>query len=200
MDVTCRQYDAISAWFDSQRSHNDYLMERYYLEELRKGLHAQAHVLDLGCGTGEPIAGWLIRQGYKVTGVDGAPAMITLCQQRFPAMHWINCRMQEIDQPAPFDAIIAWDSMFHLSQEDQRGMFPLFGQYCKPGGLLLFTSGPHEGNITGEMQGMDFSYSSLSPHEYRSLLEMHDFQVLIHNTEDPECGNHTVWLSEKRSN
>jgi len=32
----------------------------------------------LGCGTGDPIAGWLIEQGYQVIGVDFASSLLAI--------------------------------------------------------------------------------------------------------------------------
>jgi len=72
---------------------------------------------------------------------------------------------------------------------------PWFTSRLKPGGLLLFTSGPDEGGAGGEMYGESFGYCSLSPTEYRKLLAGQGLEVLLHKAEDPACGGHTVWLA-----
>lgn len=192
----CGKYEKIAGWFDANRGRR--LMERQYLEALAARLPACGGVLDLGCGSGEPLAGFFIRGGFSVTGVDGSPAMIAMCRDRFPAMDWLVGDMRGLALGRRFDAIVAWDSFFHLSMDEQRAMFPVFGAHLNPGGCLLFTTGPSAGDITGSMQGEDFPYSSLSPEEYRRLLAEQGLGVVLHKAEDPACGGHTVWLAARR--
>lgn len=195
-DDVCGKYDRIAGWFDSSRGKG--LMELEYLDALLSRLPAGGSVLDLGCGSGEPLAGFLIRKGFLVTGVDGSPGMIELCRGRFPGMAWIEADMRGLALGRRFDAVIAWDSFFHLPKDDQRAMFPVFAAHSGPASLLLFTSGPAEGETSGVMEGSDFHYYSLSPQEYRRLLQEQGFEVLLHRAEDPQCGNHTVWLAVRK--
>jgi len=193
----CGKYDAIADWFEEQRNSSRRLMEKEYLDAVLERLPVHGHILDLGCGTGRPIAKYFITAGHRVTGVDGAPAMIEKCRADFPDMNWFIGLIQDVDFPMEFDAIIAWDSTFHMSMDDQRVIFCIFNKHTRPGGLLLFTSGPGEGEASGEMNGLEFTYASLSPDEYRRLLTANGFQILKHTVEDPECGGHTVWLAQR---
>ena len=43
-----------------------------------------ASVLDLGCGSGYPVAEYMVKRGLRVTGVDSSPTLISLCRQRLP--------------------------------------------------------------------------------------------------------------------
>jgi SAM-dependent methyltransferase len=192
----CAKYQKIAGWFDANRGRQ--LMEKEYLELMLARLTQGGSVLDLGCGSGEPLAGFFIRKGFSVTGVDGSEAMIAMCRERFPAMSWLAGDMRGLSLGRRFDAVLAWDSFFHLSMDEQRAMFPVFGAHLNPGGLLLFTSGPAAGVISGNIQGEEFPYSSLDAAEYRRLLDGQGMKVLLHRVEDPACGKHTVWLAEKR--
>src|SRR5688572_4778094 len=137
-------YEANAAAFDRDRGRQ--LMEAGYLDALLGRLPpGHRSVLDLGCGMGEPIARYLIDNDCRVTGVDAAPAMIDLCKTRFPAMTWMVGDMRSLALGERFDAIVAWDSFFHLTGEAQRGMFPIFREHIAPRGLLLFTSGVDDG-------------------------------------------------------
>lgn len=196
-DPICENYNHIADWFDEVRHKTGPLMEVEYLEAMAARLPHGSELLDLGCGTGEPLAAWFIGRGHHVTGVDGSPRMIELCRQRFPQMTWKVGLIQEVDVGRTFDGIIAWDSTFHLGAADQRTLFPKYGRWLRPGGLLLFTSGPAEGEAAGTMQDLPFTYASLSAEEYRRLLGENGFSVLLHRIEDPNCGNHTVWLAQK---
>ena len=171
-------------------------MERPYLDAVTSRLAPGASVLDIGCGTGEPIARHLIETGFDVTGVDAAPAMIALCRPRFPNAPWIEADMRTLALQRRFDAIIAWDSFFHLDQTEQRAMFPIFQRHIAPAGVLLFTSGPRAGEAIGILYGEELFHASLDLDEYRMLLASCRFRVLHFALEDPKCGGHTVWLAQ----
>lgn len=185
-------YEKIAKWYDEHRTKD--LMEREYLEFVLQHLPEHSSILDLGCGTGEPMAQYFIEKGHHITGVDAAQQMLDMCKRRFPNMTWIKADMRQIHLEKRFDAIIVWDSLFHLNANDQRSMFAIFQEHIKPSGILLFTSGPEEGEIWGQMDGCDFYHASLSPKEYQELLKQYSFKVLLHRIEDPNCGEHTVWI------
>jgi trans-aconitate methyltransferase len=189
-------YEANPGAFDRDRGRE--LMERTYLDALLALIDAQnRHVLDLGCGAGEPIARYMIDAGCRVTGVDASSAMIALSATRFPAMTWMVGDMRTLALDERFGAIVAWDSFFHLRVEDQRAMFPIFRAHIAPRGLLLFTSGPAHGEAINDLYGQPLYHASLDPEEYRSLLAANGFEVLRHSVEDPQCGRHTVWLAQQ---
>jgi SAM-dependent methyltransferase len=188
-------YEANAAAFDRDRGRQ--LMEAGYLDAILGRLSpAGRSVLDLGCGMGEPIARYLIDNGCRVTGIDAAPAMIDLCKARFPTMTWMVGDMRSLALGERFDAIVAWDSFFHLTGEAQRGMFPIFREHIAPRGLLLFTSGVDDGVAIGSLYGQPLYHASLAVDEYRCLLSRNGFDVLQHVVEDPTCGGHTVWLAQ----
>ena len=188
-------YEANAAAFDRDRGRQ--LMEAGYLDAILGALpREQRSVLDLGCGAGEPIARYLIDRGCRVTGVDAAPAMIDLCKDRFPSMTWLIGDMRRLALSQRFDAVIAWDSFFHLTTDAQRGMFPIFREHVAPRGFLLFTSGPEHGEAIGELYGQPLYHASLAADEYRCLLGRNGFDIVQHVVEDPACGGHTVWLAQ----
>jgi len=189
-------YEAVARDFDRDRSKS--LMEKFYLDQVLTRLAGDASVLDLGCGSAEPIAKFFIDNGCRVTGVDAAAAMIALCQNRYPDQTWIEGDMRGLDLGRRFDAVIAWDSFFHLTADDQRAMFPVFAQHAAPSAPLLFTSGPRAGVAMGEIYGHALHHASLDTEEYEQLLAAHGFEVLLHRIEDPDCGKHTVWLARRK--
>lgn len=187
-------YERHAGEYDSKRSRS--LFEKAWLERFAALLPQEASVLDIGCGHGEPIAGWLIMQGYTVTGADSSPSLLALARQRFPAQDWIEADMRKLTLDRQFHGILAWDSFFHLAHDDQRRMFTIFRQHALPGAALIFTSGPAHGEAIGSFGGEPLYHASLAPEEYRSLLSEAGFRVVAHTANDPDCGGHTVWLAQ----
>jgi SAM-dependent methyltransferase len=183
------------AW-DEARSRN--LFERAWLDRFAALLPPGGPVLDIGCGSGEPIAHHLIENGYALTGVDAAPAMIGLCRSRFPSGTWLVADMRKLALGRRFDGLLAWDSFFHLRPEDQRAMFPIFAAHAAPKAALMVTSGPSFGEAIGTFEGEPLYHGSLDPAEYRALLKAEGFEVVAHVADDPTCGGHTIWLARRR--
>lgn len=172
------------------------LFEKPWLDRFRALLPPAGPILDLGCGSAEPIAAYLIGLGHSVTGVDSSAAMIDACRERFPKQKWIVADMREFGLQRTFSGILAWDSFFHLCHDDQRRMFPVFRAHAAPNTALMFTSGPAHGEAIGSFGGEPLYHASLDPAEYRSLLDRSGFRVVSHVVEDPDCGGHTIWLAQ----
>ena len=153
-------------------------------------------ILDIGCGSGEPIARYLIERGFAVEGVDSSPTLISVCSERFPKQSWQVADMRTLALGRTFHGLLAWDSFFHLSHEDQRGMFSVFRQHAATATALMFTSGTSHGVAMGSYHGEPLYHASLAPEEYGALLEANGFRVEAHVTDDPNCGRHTVWLAQ----
>lgn len=186
-------YERHAHAFDVQRGRG--LQEKHWLDAFLNFIPPGGSILDLGCGMGEPIASYLLDRGYHVVGVDSSPSMINRCRTRFPHAEWVVADMREFAPGARFDGILAWDSFFHLAMDDQRAMFPRFASHAREHAALLFTSGTVEGTAVGSFQGEPLYHASLDAEEYRQLLTANGFVLRAHIADDPECGNHTVWLA-----
>ncbi len=172
------------------------LREQAWLDRFVAPLPHNPSILDLGCGSGDPIARYLIGRGCRLTGVDSSPEMIALCAGKFPDHDWRVGDMRGLAPGPAFDGVVAWDSFFHLSHADQRGMFPLFRALVRPGGTLMYTSGTSHGVAMGTCNGEPLYHASLDPAEYRALLVASGFAVREHVVQDPSC-DRTVWLSQR---
>lgn len=189
-------YQRHAGAFEQQRSTN--LFERAWLDRFLDLLPVNGQILDIGCGNGMPIADYFIRQGFQVSGVDSSPPMIDRCLQRFPEQRWAVADMRTLALGNRFDGLIAWDSFFHLTREDQRQMFTIFRQHANSLAVLMFTSGTSNGEAIGTFEGEALYHASLAPEEYRQLLQEQGFSVVKTVVEDPDCGGRTVWLAQCR--
>lgn len=189
-------YERHASTFDAARGKT--LFEAPWLQRFVALLPPGAAILDIGCGSGEPIARYFIDRGFAVSGIDSSPTLIGLCRGRFPDSDWQVADMRSLALGRRFAGLIAWDSFFHLTPEDQREMFAVFREHAAAGAALMFTSGPAHGEAIGSFEGEPLYHGSLAPEEYRALLAENGFEVVRHLAEDPACGGHTVWLAGLR--
>jgi predicted TPR repeat methyltransferase len=188
-----------TAW-DDDRQKAGWWADQVWHDLFVAHLSPSASVLDLGCGSGQPVAQHLHERGLHVTGVDSSPTMISLCESRLPDHEWIAADMRGLSLGRRFHGILAWDSFFHLDPDDQRGMFAVFAEHALDGATLMFNTGPENGEAIGSYRGDPLYHASLAPAEYRALLHNSGFQVIDHATNDVRAGGRTVWLCRRREN
>jgi SAM-dependent methyltransferase len=154
------------------RDRGDQLIEAAWLDRFRRLAPPGAPVLDLGCGSGRPLARTLMQNGHPVAD------------------------MRTLHLPRRFGLILAWDSFFHLAPGDQRRMFPIFRNHAAKNAALMFTSGCHYGEAIGTLYGNELYHASLDPAEYRTQLDNVGFKLIAHVEWDADCGNRNVWLAQ----
>lgn len=188
-------YEEEALSYDLQRGKS--LFEKNWLDLFISKLEPESKILDVGCGSGEPIAKYLIDRGLHLVGVDYSKAMIDIVKSKFPQNEWIHCRMQDLNFDKKFNGIIAWNSFFHLNQEDQKSTLDVFANHLVTNGVLLFTAGPDEGEVLGKVNGRDVYHSSLSADEYKKILEINGMKLIQYKLNDDECNNHCVFFAQK---
>jgi SAM-dependent methyltransferase len=187
-------YERHARDFDRDRGRS--LQEKAWLDRFIELLGSERTVLDIGCGMGEPIARYLLDRGCRVVGIDSSASMIAMCRDRFPESEWLVRDMRTFELRRRFDGILAWDSFFHLRDDDQRTMFPRFAAHARHGAALMFTAGHIAGEAIGCYLGEPLYHASLDPAEYEQLLVANAFSVQAYTAQDRDCGEHTVWLAK----
>ena len=188
-------YERRAADYDAQRSRA--FFEARWLSRFADSLPEGGRVLDVGCGGGEPIAGWLIREGYQVTGTDFSEAMLEIARGRFPDGDWRLSDMRALDLEDRFHGIIGWDSFFHLTPDEQRETIPRLARHLLPDGVLMITVGPIAGEVTGTVGGEIVYHASLSVGEYAQVMDDAGLRLIAYMAEDPYCDFHTVAMARK---
>jgi hypothetical protein len=107
--------------------------------------------------------------------------------------------MRQLNLNRKFKAIIAWNSFFHLKEDDQLLTFSLLNKHLSDDGIIMLTVGHEKGKITGRVNTNEVYHSSLSPEEYKELMEKYNLTIIDFVLRDPECNNHTVLLAKKSS-
>ena len=189
-------YEDNAAAFDRMRGRG--LIEQPWLDRFLARVRPGGTILDIGCGTGEPIARYLIERGFRVTGIDPAPSLVALCRARFPEQEWLVADVRSLALGHRFAGLLAWHSaFFHLTPEDQEPLFARMAMHAAPGAAFMFTSGAHRGEHIGEWLGEPLYHGSLGPGDYRTLLEGNGFGDIVYCEDDPACGSATIWLASR---
>ncbi len=185
-------YDKNRGLFDMSAVLNDF----WHYKHREKG-----HLLDLGCGVGEPGPGFFIRKGWQVTGVDFSEKMLDLAQKYQPEMDRIFADITELNfSPEQFDAITAIYSLFHVEKENHRQLFSNVYRWLKPGGKALFTYACKEYTGQTEFSGYitfmseKLFYSHTTPEKLYKILEMNGFNLLSADYRDIG-GERFLWVT-----
>lgn len=195
-DSIAEHYQRHAHAFDAARRRQ--FVERGWLDRFLLGVPKGGHVLDLGCGAGEPIARYLIDKERQLTGVDVSERMIALARTRFARHHWIRADMRTLTLDARFQGVIAWDSLFHLRPEEQAEMLVKAAGWLEPGGVLLFNTGSARDETIGCQFGEDLYHASLAPADYRALFATHGLIEVTFTPHDQGAGGRAIWLARKR--
>lgn len=189
-----KNYDRIATGFAKLR--DSFYSEKKYLDLLLTYLQPNAHILDVGCGSGYPIAAYLIEQGFQVTGIDGSIELLNIANIKCPNLATLCGDIRTIKLDNQFDAVLEWWCLFHIPKQDHEKMISRFGQWTKPGGYLEFTTGSHEySGTSSEMLNQELSYYSLEPQLYETYLKKNDFKILLRESDQED---HLVWVAKKQ--
>lgn len=152
-----------------------------------QGLPAGAVVLDLGCGSGLPLAKALSERGFSLFGIDAAPALVTAYQQHLPQAT-VACEALEDSDffQSRFAGVLCIGVLFLLPEAVQRQLFAKVAAALLPGGLWLFSAPAQVCRWVDVLTGQESV--SLGAAEYQQLLEQEGLQ--LHAQYQDEGGNH----------
>lgn len=176
------------------------LFEQTWLDRLVDRMGGAGSVLDLGCGTGDPIAGYLLGRGLAYTGLDYSEPMLAIARRRYrqyPAATWIEGDMRALSRDRRYRAVMSWDGSFHLDRDEQRGLLETVTEILEPGGSLLLTIGDRDGEVLGTVEGESVYHASLDPAEYLHRLTGLGFSGVEIVTRDASCDFHSVLLATR---
>ncbi len=139
-------------------------------------------MLDLGCGTGVPVAEALACAGCRVWGIDASPSLVRAFHERFPQFP-ASC--DDIVTSSlfgrRFDAVIAVGVLFLLAPDSQRQLVLRVADALQPDGVFLFTAPPMptvwEDVLTGrrsESLGAAAYHTALAAADLTVVAEMED--------------------------
>lgn len=158
-------WDAVADRFAALRSDIGMDVVLRWARDLPRG----GTVLDLGCGTGVPLARSLADQGFALFGIDPAPKMIAAFRRNLPDARFA-CEPAERSDffGRRFDGAIAIGLLFLLPEAVQAALIGRIGRALLPGGSFLFTAPRAACAWTDSLTGR--TSRSLGEARYRALL------------------------------
>ncbi len=173
-----KSYNAIAQEWDAART-KLHGRERALFDTFLTGLETPSHILDLGCGTGRPIAEYLLNQGHTLTGVDQAENLLDIARKRYPQARWIESTIEDFDNSERYAGIVCWDALFHIERGLHESLLGKMARLLQPRGRLALTvGGSAHPAFTDTMFGQPFFYDSYPPEEFEALLKQQGFTLV----------------------
>ncbi|NEA34872.1 class I SAM-dependent methyltransferase [Streptomyces sp. SID13031] len=139
-ELVRRGYDALSTQYDE--AFDGETKYGPWLAELLDRLLVPSRVLDLGCGSGVPVALTLAEAGHQVTGVDLSEVQVKRARKRVPAATFLQEDAAKVDfPPGGFDAVVCLYALIHIPLDEQQTLLRRIGEWVRPGGLFVATVG-----------------------------------------------------------
>ena len=136
-------------------------------------------VLDLGCGTGHPIAKAISPMVKEYCGIDSSQPML---DAYLTNVQNANCRlldMCDIDQiSGKWDFIFSWGAICHLPIELQKKTMSAVSKLLTPDGRFLFTSGRETEECTGTVGEFTVYHHSMGRSSYVEYLTQKDMELI----------------------
>ena len=169
-DKIAEKYQAIRLAFDHKKE----------LDKFVSLLPKNARILDVGCGTGVPVAQFLFKAGFDITGIDFSEKMIRLARKNVSEATFLKKDMTKLDfETDSFDGLTAFYSIIHVPREKHSSLFQSFHRILRSGGVMLICLGPDEWEATDEYYGTEMFWSQYNPKKSLQLVKDAGFQIIF---------------------
>lgn len=175
IDVS-KSYDIIS---DDWKNFRDSTKINKCIVDFTDYLTPNGKILDIGCGTGYPIAKYLVSCNFEVTGIDISREMINKAKKlKLKNAEFINQDILNFSTEIKFDGVIAFDSIWHIAKDKQADVYSKISSLMKNGAYFIFTHGNRDSEIIGTMFNQEFYYSALSINHLKEALSKAGLKII----------------------
>ena len=180
-------YDKIAPVYHEQRNQ---FKNQSILELFSHYVGSEGHILDLGCGSGVPVAKFLLNKGIEITGIDISQSMLDLARKNIPSATLIKQNMRQVDFPKnTFDGVVCFYALYHVPRVNHRDILKNIFRMLKPGGVLVFSIGSSAWEGVEDFHGTQMYWSHYAPGVYGDMLEEIGFDIVF--AEDIDHGEET---------
>lgn len=185
-------YNSLGANYESAFGHDEGLAK--FLQKALTFFEPCSKVLDVGCGTGYPVASTIAQQGHHVAGIDIAPSMIELSRKAVPGGVFKVASMLDYIPKKRTDVVLSILSLFLLSREEMEVMSRKWAEWLKLGGILCIgaiaadscdlTNAQYDEDglcarqIAFRFMGQKVQMTLMTKEGWKALLERASFEIL----------------------
>jgi SAM-dependent methyltransferase len=150
-----------------------------WLGKLISLLPTKSRILDLGCGSGVPVARELARCGHDVVGIDGSARQLSLARLNVSNAHFIHADMTRVEvAPLSFDAVAAFYSITHVPRDEHPELLRRIASWLKPGGMFLASFGANQcPEWRGTWLGVEMFFSHYGAEVNEQLVRQAGFNI-----------------------
>ncbi|TVY67463.1 hypothetical protein LSUE1_G007395, partial [Lachnellula suecica] len=154
--VTTTFFDQIGIKYEQAFGHDPGLLN--FITRALSLIPAHASVLDVGCGTGKPVAATVSRSGRKVHGIDVSSTMVALSRQQVPDGTFEEISMFEFSPPAQYDAVFTIFCLFNMGGDLVGPLMKKINSWVVPGGYLFIGTMVADDFAEGDMLDEEDAY------------------------------------------
>lgn len=168
------------------------------LERFSSLVKSGGYVLDAGTGAGIPAAKFLVKKGFKVTGIDISEKMIEAAKKNVPEGEFKVKNILELDFPdKTFDGIVCVYTLWHIPKEKHQEIFQNFKRMLKPGGILMINTGLRESNGLSLFFGQPMLWSNNNPKETLKQVNDLGMEIIMEGVLE-RGGEYQYWIFAKK--
>ena len=169
-------YNKIGSSYNEMRNREKNRLELEYFANL---LPPHGHILDAGCGAGEPVSKYLVEHGFQVTGIDVSPHILQIAESQVPGATFLEGDMTRLSfKDQYFDGVVSLYAIWHISRQKHGLVFNNFYRVLKPNGVLFFNTGVHAMDDINNFLGARMYWSSPSMEKTLQLVNAVGFEII----------------------
>ena len=164
-------------------------------------LPQKARILDLCCGTGQ-MAQELKTLGYRVTGIDGSPEMLSYARENAPGVEFLQADARSFELPLKYHAVVSvFDSLNHImSNRELKSVFVRAYKVLRSGGLFMFDLNTEAGYLyewNGDFTIVEDDHVCVVRSTYNQKARTADFDATVFRMKDDSWYRDDVVLYQK---
>ena len=196
------EYDPF-AWIYNKHWGNTFLpvvmpiLDNLVLSKLPKN----ARILDLCCGTGQ-MAHQLTALGYRVTGIDGSPEMLSYARENAPGVEFLQADARSFELRHKYNAVVSvFDSLNHIMSTKELGLvFLRVHGALRGGGIFMFDLNTEPGYFyewNGDFSIVEDDHVCTVRSIYNASRRIATFDATIFRLKDDSWYRYDVTLYQK---
>jgi SAM-dependent methyltransferase len=137
VDTVAAGYDRLASRWDTFADSVTPPLRERYLARLEGHLADGSRILELGCGTGRPVAAHLAGR-HDYIGIDVSAEMVATATRNVPTGRFVSADMTDFEHAVgELDAVIAFYSIIHVPRVEHRALFEKIRSWLRPGGWFV---------------------------------------------------------------